>query len=70
MQQLNVDLGLLTETKLMNGIYTWFSLDYHVVATESWNHSQGGVALFLGILHIGRWSQFDAMGQMLSASSW
>jgi len=46
MQHSNVDLDLLTETKLMNGIYTQFSLDYHIVAMEAWSHSQGGVALF------------------------
>ena len=40
-----VDLAFLTETKLTDGIYTRFSLDYHVLATNAVSHMHGGVAL-------------------------
>jgi hypothetical protein len=46
MEQMNMDVGLLTEAKLMDGIYTRFSSGCHVVATDACSHSQGGVALF------------------------
>ena len=46
MEQMNVDLGILTEAKLTDGIYTRFSSGYHVVATDARVHNQGGVALF------------------------
>jgi len=40
-----VDLAFLTETKLTDGIYTRFSSDYHVLATNAASRTQGGVAL-------------------------
>ena len=40
-----VDLAFVTETKLMDGIYTRFSSDYHVLATNAVSHTQGEVAL-------------------------
>ena len=40
-----VDLCFLTETELMNGIYTRFSLGYQVLATNTMSHHKGGVAL-------------------------
>lgn len=46
MEQMNVDLGILTEAKLTDGIYTRFSSGYHVCATTARSHSQGGIALF------------------------
>ena len=39
-----VDLAFLTDTKLTDGIYNRFSLDYHVLATNAASHTQGGVA--------------------------
>ena len=46
MEQMKVDLGILTEAKLTDGIYTRCSHGYNVVATKAWVHWQGGVALF------------------------
>ena len=46
MEQMNVDLGILTEAKLTNGIHTRYSSGYQVFATEARSHCQGGVALF------------------------
>lgn len=46
MEQMNVDLGILTEAKLTDGIYTRCSSGYNVVATNARVHNQGGVALF------------------------
>jgi hypothetical protein len=40
-----VDIGFLQETKLTDGIYRRFSLDYHVLATNAVSRTQGGVAL-------------------------
>jgi hypothetical protein len=46
MDQMKVDLGILTEAKLTDGIYTRCSSGYSVVATSARVHNQGGVALF------------------------
>ena len=46
MDQMNIDIGILTETKLTAGIYTRYSSGYHVRATEASSHNKGGVALF------------------------
>ena len=46
MEQMNVDIGILTEAKLTGGIYTRYSSGYNVVATSARVHNQGGVALF------------------------
>ena len=40
-----VDIGFLQETKLTDGIYTRFSSEYHVLATDAASRTQGGVAL-------------------------
>ena len=40
-----VDFCILIETKLTNGIYARFSLEYRVLATNAMSHLQGGVAL-------------------------
>lgn len=45
MQQLNVDIALLTEAKLTGDVYTRFSFDYHVIATNAVHANLGGVAL-------------------------
>ena len=45
MAQANVDLGVFQETKLTDGIYTRWSSDYHVHATDAPSTHQGGVAL-------------------------
>ena len=42
---LEVDIALLTETKLTKGIYTRWSSSYSVIATDAKSAYQGGVAL-------------------------
>jgi len=46
MEQMNVDIGILTEAKLTDGVHTRYSSGYHVYATAAVSHHQGGVALF------------------------
>jgi hypothetical protein len=45
MEQLNMDIVLLTETKLADERYTRYSYRDDVVATKATSHHQGGVAL-------------------------
>ena len=44
--QANMDLGILQETKLTDGVYTRGSAGYNVIATDAPNRHRGGVALF------------------------
>ena len=44
--QMNLDLGILTETKLTDGVYTRNSSGYQVTATDAPSAHQGGIALF------------------------
>ena len=46
MSQANMDLGILQETKLKDGIYTHGSAGYSVIATDAPSRHRGGVALF------------------------
>ena len=46
MSQANMDLGILQETKLTDGIYTRGSAGYNVIATDALSRHRGGVALF------------------------
>ena len=46
MSQANMDLGILQETKLTDGIYTRGSVGYSVVATDAPSRHRGGVAIF------------------------
>ena len=46
MSQANMDLGILQETKLTDGIYTRRSAGYSVVATDAPSQHHGGVAIF------------------------
>ena len=46
MSQANMDLGILQETKLTDGIYTRRSAGYSVVATDAPIQHRGGVAIF------------------------
>ena len=41
-----VDLGIFTETKITDGVYTRFSSGYNVTASNAVSASQGGIALF------------------------
>jgi len=43
---MGIDWGILTESKLTEGIHTRFSSGYRVVATDAPSPMQGGVALF------------------------
>ena len=44
--QANMDLGILQETKLTDGIYTRGSAGYSVIATDAPSRHRGGVAIF------------------------
>ena len=44
--QANMDLGILQETKLTDGIYTRGSTGYTVIATDAPSRHLGGVTLF------------------------
>jgi exonuclease III len=46
MHQMRVDLGILTETKIDNDMYTRDCCGYMIFATHSKSQFQGGVALF------------------------
>ena len=46
MSQANMDLGILQETNITNGIYTRGSAGYKVIATDAPRRHRGGVALF------------------------
>ena len=46
--QANMDLGILQETKLTDGVYTRWSAGYSVIATDAPSRHRGGVALFYG----------------------
>ena len=46
MDRMNVDLGILTETKHTGGVNTRESSGYRVLATDAASPHQGGVALF------------------------
>ena len=46
LSQANMDLGILQETKLTDGIYTRGSAGYSVITTDAPSRHRGGVALF------------------------
>ena len=46
MDQTNMDLGVLQETKITDGVYTRASAGYRVVATDAPSQHRGGIALF------------------------
>ena len=46
MSQANMDLGILQETKITNGVYTRGSAGYKVIATDAPIRHRSGVALF------------------------
>ena len=46
MPQANVNLGVLQETKVTEGIYTQESSGYRVVASEAPSAHSGGIAMF------------------------
>ena len=46
MEQANLDMGILQETKLTNGVYTRASARYRVVATDAPSRHSGGITMF------------------------
>ena len=46
MSQVNMDLGILQETKITNGVYTRGSAGYSAVASDAPSWHRGGVAVF------------------------
>ena len=45
LQQGNIGIGVLQETKLKGGIYTQYSLGYKVWETEAESRNQVGIAI-------------------------
>ena len=46
MFQANMDLGILQETKVTDGVYTRVLAGYKVIATDAPSRHRGGVTLF------------------------
>ena len=46
MEQANMDLGIMQETNITNGVYTHASSGYLVVATDAPSRHRGGIAMF------------------------
>ena len=46
MEQVNIDMGFMQETKLTDGVYTRASAGYRVVATDAPSRHRGGIAMF------------------------
>ena len=46
MEQANMDLGVIQETKITDGVYTRTSAGYRVVATDAPSRHRSGIALF------------------------
>ena len=46
MSQANMDLGILQETKITNGVYTRGLASYKVIATDAPSRQRGSVTLF------------------------
>ena len=62
MSQANMDLGILQETKITNGVYTRGSAGYKVIATDAPSRHRGGVALSIASHPASRW--WRGAGQM------
>ena len=46
MEQANLDMGILQETKLTDGVYTRASARYRVVTTDAPSRHSKGIAMF------------------------
>ena len=46
MEQANLDMGILQEKKITDGVYTRASAGYRVVATDAPSRHSGGIAMF------------------------
>ncbi len=44
MDGMDINLGILLETKVMDGIYAWHLSGYSVVASNAHSANQGGIA--------------------------
>ena len=45
-KQANLDMGILQETKITDGVYTCVAAVYRVVATDAPSRHSGGIAMF------------------------
>ena len=54
MSQANMDLGILKETKLTDGVYTRGSAGYKVIATDAPSRHRGGVAGYRALQELPR----------------
>ena len=69
MGQVNVDVVVLQETKLIEGIYTQKSDGYKVVATPAPSRHQGGIALFYWDSPSSQSRQYASLAQTLLHAS-
>ncbi len=46
MEAIGINIGILLETKVTNGIYTWFLRGYSTVSSSAPNAYQGGIAFY------------------------
>ena len=46
MEQANLDMGIVQETNITDGVYTRASDGYRVVATDAPRRHSGGIAMF------------------------
>ena len=46
MEQANMDLGIMQETKITDGVYTRASAGYRIVATDAPSRHHGRIAMF------------------------
>ena len=44
--QANLNLGILQETKITDGVYTHSSAEYSIIAKDALSRHRGGVAMF------------------------
>ena len=70
MKQGNVDMGVLQETNLMDGITSWKRAVYDIWETAAGIRHQGGggYQYFRGRMWGGRWRSFSTSAQMWQAS--
>ena len=64
MSQANMDLGILQETKLTDGVYTRGSAGYNVIATDTPSQHRGGVAIFTAPHPTSWWRRWRGAGLM------
>ena len=62
MEQANLDMGILQETKITDGVYTRASASYRVVATDAPSQHRGEIAMFTGRERGLQWRRCNSTG--------